>query len=328
MNIIEELKRTLEHDHYQIVVNTTHSRVTFMLGGFVLGVIGPTRVGKSRAVREALRKLYPPSVGKFPPYIEIDASTTDSGFISTRYLTLTMLAAVEHAFYVGEEHGVRLNNTETVARIRLVKAIKHRGIELIFIDEAHHLLRTKSTRSALAALDWLKCLGNETGVKIVLAGSYELLSACFTSAHLNGRLSLIEFPRYKPIEADMQKFHRLLASLDPILPWAKGQSLLQNWQLMYDGTLGCYGLLESWILTALSEMTSAGSKRLSREHFTQTRFQQQLEPIADEIALGEGLLSPVVATRPTSAVKGGAGRRKAKPGRRNPKRDSVLQACT
>lgn len=327
MDIIEELKRTLEHDHYQSVVNTTYSRVTFMLGGSVLAVVGPTRVGKSRAVREALRKLYPPSAGKFPPFIEIDASTTDSGFISTRYLTLTMLAKAEHAFYVGEEHGLRLNNTETVARIRLVKAIKHRGIELIFIDESHHLLRTKSTRSALAALDWLKCLGNETGVKIVLAGSYELLSACFTSAHLNGRLSLIEFPRYRPIEADMENFHRLLASLDPILPWASDQSLLRNWQLMYDGTLGCYGLLESWILTALSEMTSAGSKRLTREHFIRTRFQQQLEPIADEIALGEGVLSPIAAIRHRSPVKSSPGKRKTKPGRRNPKRDPVLQAA-
>lgn len=207
MNIIDELKMTLEHDHYQKVIAACHSRVTFMLGGSVLAVVGPTRVGKSRAVREALRKLYPPSAGRFPPFIEIDASTTDSGFISTRYLTLTMLAKVEHPFYVGDEHGLRLNNTETIARIRLVKALKHRDVELIFIDEAHHLLRTKSTRSALAALDWLKCLGNETGVKIVLAGSYELLSTCFTSAHLNGRLSFIEFPRYRPIESDMQNFH-------------------------------------------------------------------------------------------------------------------------
>lgn len=327
MNIIEELKRTLEHDHYQIVVNTTHSRMTFMLGGFVLGVVGPTRVGKSRAVREALRKLYPPSAVNFRPYIEVDASTTDSGFISTRYLTLTMLAAIEHPFYVGEEHGLRLNNTETVARIRLVKAIKHRGIELIFIDEAHHLLRTKSTRTALAALDWLKCLGNETGVKIVLAGSYELLLACFTSAHLNGRLSLIEFPRYKPVEADMKKFHRLLASLDPILPWASGQSLLHNWQLMYDGTLGCYGLLESWILTALSEMTGSGSKRLTREHFIRTRFQQQLEPIANEISRGESVLSPVAAIRNRSTVKSSPKKRKSKPGRRKPERDPVLPSA-
>lgn len=325
MNIIDELKMTVEHDHYQKVIKACHSRVTFMLGGSVLAIIGPTRVGKSRAVREALRELYPASAGRLPPFIEIDASTTDSGFISTRYLTLTMLAKVEHPFYAGEEHGLRLNNTETVARIRLVKAIRHRGIELIFIDEAHHLLRTKSTRSALAALDWLKCLGNETGVKIVLAGSYELLSACFTSAHLNGRLSLIEFPRYKPIEADMENFHRLLASMDPILPWARGQSLLQNWQLIHDGTLGCYGLLESWILTSLAEMKSAGSSRLSREHFVRTRFQQQLDPIAAEIDQGERALSPLATVRNRSTKSSSQARKGPKPGRRKPKRDPVLE---
>lgn len=324
MNRITELKKTLEHPHYQRAVAECHSRMTFMPEGSELALVGPTRVGKSRAVREALRLLYPTAKGETSTYIEIDASTTDSGFISTRYLTLTMLTKLEHPFYVGDEHGLRISSTETVARIRLIKALKHRGTKLILIDEAHHLLRTKSTRSNLAALDSLKCLGNETGVKIVLAGSYELLSACFTSAHLNGRLSLIEFPRYGSNERDMANFHRLLASLDPILPWARGQSLLQNWKLMHDGTLGCYGLLESWILTALAEMKSSGAKRLSREHFTRTRFQQQLEPIADEIAIGERALSPISIDRSRNQERESSKKQKNRPGRRNPKRDPVL----
>lgn len=96
---------------------------------------------------------------------------------------------------------------------------------------------------------------------------------------------------------------------------------------MYDGTLGCYGLLESWILTALADMTSSGSRRLSRENFSRTRFQQQIEPIADEIANGEGLLSPMTATRHPSTVKNSSRKITTKPGQRKPKRDPVLHAC-
>lgn len=324
MNIVNELKRTIEHPHYQRAVKDCHARMTFMPEGSVLGLVGPTRVGKSRAIREALQMVYPrPSSKKQFSYFEIDASTTDMGFISTRYLTLTMLSRLEHPFYTGDEHGLRINNTETVARIRLIRALEHRETKMILIDEAHHLLRTKSTRSSLAALDSLKCLGNETGVKIVLTGSYELLSACFSSAHLNGRLSVVEFPRYRPDARDMVYFDRLLGSLDPILPWAAGESLMKHRRLMHEGTLGCYGLLESWILSALSAMTSAGTKRLTREHFVSTRFRQQLEPIADEIALGEGMLKTIVEPRTAPSSEGNPPARRRKPGRRTPHRDPV-----
>jgi hypothetical protein len=168
----------------------------------------------------------------------------------------------------------------------------------------------------------LKCLGNETGVAILLAGGYELLSTCFESAHLNGRLSILEFPRYRPIESEVREFDRILLTYDQLLPWARGQSLLGMRDLIYEGSLGCCGLLSGWILTALARRQARRDQALKREHFEVTRFRQQIEPIMAEIALGEGLLTPIKrgARRSTSPPSPA---RRAPPGCRKPIRDPV-----
>ena len=90
MRIFDELKKTLEHPNYQKAVSECNARATFMMDGNLLIVVGPTRVGKSRAVREALRMMYKPTPGNEFQWLDIDAATTDGGFISTRYLTLRL----------------------------------------------------------------------------------------------------------------------------------------------------------------------------------------------------------------------------------------------
>ena len=312
------------HAHYEQAVRSAVSRMTFMPPGSVVAMVGPTRVGKSEAVREAALQAYPSRSDTNIPYVVVDCSRTDAGFTSTRYLTLDLLHKLEHPFYTEDAHRIRFSQTETTARLQLRRAIHHRQTRLIIIDEAHHLLRVKNRAGREAALESLKCLGNETGTLIFLVGGYELLSSCFCSAHLNGRLSLIEFPRYGGSEAQMREFCRILTSFDQLLPWAKGHSLMAMKDLVYAGSLGCCGLIASWVLIALADMWSAGGSKLKKEHFTKARYEKQLDEIAQEIRFGEGILQhisdrhPVVPPDPKPRCKG-----PCRPGRRKPNRDQV-----
>lgn len=314
----------LPHLHYERAVRAAVSRMAFMASGSVIAMVGPTRVGKSRAVREAAEQAFPGRDESTIPYVVVDCSRTDAGFTSTRYLTLDLLGKLQHPFYVDDTYRVRISQTETNARLQLRRAIHHRKTQLIVFDEAHHLLRVKNRAGREAVLESLKCLGNETGAIIFLVGGYELLSSCFCSAHLNGRLSLIEFPRYDATQPQLQEYCRILASFDQFLPWAKGHSMLAMKEFIYAGTLGCCGLVAKWVLDALAEMWIAGGSRLRKEHFCKAHYQNSLEEIAQDIKFGEGVLRPI--TEPPHSEAPGPKprpRRGRRPGRRKPHRDPV-----
>ncbi|WP_338334324.1 AAA family ATPase [Xanthomonas euvesicatoria] len=322
----------VRHLHFDQTIRTAVAQMTFAVPGSVLALVGPTRVGKSTAIRAAARQVYPCTKDGIIPYVVVDCSRTDGGFMSMRYLTLDLLTQLEHPFYGASSGKTRVSQTETNARLQLRRAIQHRKTRLIIVDEAHHLLRIKNRDGREAALESLKCLGNETGAVIVLVGGYELLKGCFCSAHFNGRLTLIEFPRYVDSDSEMGQFESILATFDRLLPWAKGHSLLSMGDLVYQGTLGSCGLLSSWTLAALAKMSASGATRLRKEHFFKVRYLQQIDAIADEISYGESVLRPIEGVRPkevpsdtapktTCPVKGRSLR--ARPGRRKPGRDTI-----
>jgi hypothetical protein len=313
------------HPHFERAVRDAVGRLTFMPPGSVVAMVGPTRVGKSKAIREALTQTYPTSPTGHKPTVVVDCGRTDGGFVSTRYLTLQILTTLEHPFYTELGHRIRFSQTETNARLQLLRTIEHRATQVIVIDEAHHLLRVKNRAGREAALESLKCLGNETGAVIFLVGGYELLSSCFCSAHFNGRLSLIEFPRYGGDETQMRHFCRILASYDELLPWAKGHSLLSMREFIYAGSLGSCGLVANWILIAASEMWATGASKLRKEHFAKARYRLQVDEIEREITYGESVLHPITASKPKPPVDKAPPSSKpgCKPGRRKPKRDPV-----
>ncbi len=319
------------HPRYVDAVRAAVGLITFSGSGSVIAMVGPPRAGKSTAGRAAAKEVYPRAAEDTVPYVIADCSRTDVGHISMRYLTLDLLGKLGHPFYGDGQHSLRINLTETNARLQLRRAIEHRQTKLIIIDEAHHLLRVKSRSGREAALESLKCLGNETGALILLIGGYELLKECFCSAHLNGRLSILHLARYGTNAADIQCFDRILASYDMLLPWAKGHSLLDMREFVYAGSLGSCGLVGNWTLLALARMSATGASRLRMDHFKQARYEQQLEEICADIEFGEAALRPIegllaLTERPLvdRAEKGGGSRlQKRRPGKRLPKRDRV-----
>lgn len=184
----------------------------------------------------------------------------------------------------------RHRESETHLRLQLERCIEYRKTKFLIIDEAHHLLRIKGQRHAGEVLDTFKCLGNSTRVVTILIGGYELLKVCFASAHLNGRLTVINFPPYTTDKDSLVEFDRILLTLDGMLPFVSSQSLLRFRDFIYAGSLGCLGLLVGWSISALAEMQARDDNGLRIRHFEATRSAEQIHPISEEIALGKHLL--------------------------------------
>lgn len=294
-SIVSKIRHTfVDHPIYDLTYRRLYNQSTMAQPGSVITGVGPTRVGKTRLSLHLQSVLVDSELqgnSQDIPIIRVDAATTDQGFISTRYLMLQMLLALEHPFHVYERSAIRLNDTEATLRRRLVAALIARKTKYIIFDEAHHLLRTKSNRVAESVLDSMKCLGNETGCVIIFIGGYDLLGHQFLSAHLNGRMTVIEFPNYELTHEGLQGFDRLLVTLDEWLPWRKGSSLYQLRDRIYEGTLGCYGQLIHWTVSALAEMSALGESRLRLTHYTCTRRLGQIRIIKDDIERGKQLVA-------------------------------------
>lgn len=328
-----EILHTLDipHPHYERVERQLYTQLSMGAPGSVILLVGPTRVGKSRLIRRVADQLITGIIeNDDKPIAAIEAATTVDGRFSMRHLTLRALEELAHPLV--DVHGLtlRMRESETQLRIKLEKAIRFRKTRFLIVDEAHHMLRTNRARVAADALDSLKCLANTTGLVLLLAGGYELFSAGLTSAHLNGRMRVIEFGRYRNEGQDQRDFLGIMNGLDAYLPWRSGQSLLAHVEFMQLGTLGCLGLLLQWINAALCEMAACGERRLDIAHFGETRFEEQIRTIAQEIEAGEFAMKKLRVTKRVAtaghvvaATSSKSARRR--PFTRKPKRDKVGQ---
>lgn len=334
--LIESMRKTIvPHPYYELAFKRLYNQCVVAQPGSVITVVGPTRVGKttlSLRLQDTLVDQAIQNDSQYKPIIRVEAATTDQGFISTRYLTLQLLLALEHPFHVDSGYSIRMRDPESEYRRQLVSALKARQTKYIIFDEAHHMLRTKSNRLIESVLDSMKCLGNETGCVVIFIGGYDLLRYQFLSAHLNGRLTVIEFPNYGIDPEGLQGFDRLLVTVDAWLPWAARDSLYLHRDQIYEGSLGCYGQLVHWSINALAEMCALGDKVLKVLHFKTTRHTAQIRVIKADIERGKQMLSSLADEGAWDEDAGDGHARlntkeqiksKNRPFHRKPKRDPV-----
>src|SRR5271165_6307421 len=109
-----------------------------------------------------------------------------------------------------------------------------------------------SGRRLIDQLDVIKSLANCTRTIHVLLGTYELLAL----RHLNGQLGRrtidINFRRYSADNpADVHVFKNTVLTFQKHLPLPAESDLLQMWELLFERSVGCVGILKEWLQRAL-----------------------------------------------------------------------------
>jgi hypothetical protein len=111
---------------------------------------------------------------------------------------------------------------------RAVRLLGRCGVELIVLDEFHHLFDFDKARVMTKAAQWLKVLIVNTGIPVVVAGMPEaahVLSAEHTERRFKERLVLRCFA-WRTLEG-RREFCGMLKKLDDTLPLAEGSGLAQ-----------------------------------------------------------------------------------------------------
>jgi len=338
----------IHHDAFEQAVLDISTRLLILTAGEVLVLLGPSRVGKSRAARQALIQ----TVGSFNSEKEksvvwIDNENSQAnGEFSTRAFMLYACERINHPIYgrsefeddslVMRRYALVARTPERVLRDALEKGLIGLKTKYLVIDEAHHVAYVKGGNVVAARIfDSWKCLAQKAKVILILIGSYALSGIMTLAPHLIGRQGRpLEFSRYKETNAaDIQAFRDVLKTYSEMLPWLdQGGSLLSWDQYLFEGSLGCVGHLSLWLREAVAWMVGHGHSSFTKEALEKTAvIGLHLAALAKEIQSGEmsmGLLtdpsknkSDLTASHPNQSQKnkpGGDRSAGEKKGRRTP----------
>lgn len=317
-------------------------------------VTGPTGVGKTTLCRRIVKHFQnlnsPPEPGKIAVAL-IEATAPPSGSYDWKEHFVRALEAMgeplvdRKAFFGGlleqqQRRSYRLprKNPSTMdLRTALESCLVNRNPHVFVIDEAQHLKKVASGKRLIDQMDTIKSIANRSGVKHLLAGTYDLLDLSDLSGQLNRRSVEIHLPRYRyEIEEERESFRTVLANLESNLPLSDQRSLEPHLEYIYQMSAGCVGILKDWMTQALALALSNKSTEVSIAHLESTAISdRQLDRIVREIREGEqafdgnrrdsiraNLGIGPIAIPETSPSKPAAGFKRI-PGKRKPKRDPV-----
>ena len=271
---------------------------------------GPTGVGKTtlrlrleqQLIAEALPSLEKDTARV--PVLAVEAIAPESGQFNWKDYYARALVALNEPLL---DHKVMVNAAINPDAVRptirrsasapalrwvLEQCLRQRHVGVCLIDEAQHLKRLASGRRLLDQMDTLKSLAATTGTTHVLIGTYELLGLTNLSAQLSRRTVEIHFGRYRAtVDKDRLAFKSVLLTFQRQLPVSEEPDLVGLWERLYEGSLGCVGVLKSWLNRALADAIAHEATTITRRHLDRQALPTRtLLNLAREITEGEAVL--------------------------------------
>lgn len=251
----------IPHRNWQRALAEAFAVLACASPGEVVCITGPSRAGKSLLIRRLVQMLFGDNrfdeTGVLQAVIVEAVNAGPHGGFSTKAFTQRLLEAVKHPLFSMKGHDLddllamqkMDRSTEATLRVALEYALMARGTKYLFIDEAQHVrYASRDAQAAFAVMDSWKCLAQTTGIVLVLVGAYPVLDIIKNSPHLLGRNHQIHFPRYHATREDILAFAQLLQKYTELMNLHDSlNSLTDLAELLYEGTLGCIGLLKAWL---------------------------------------------------------------------------------
>lgn len=238
-----------------------------------------------------------------PVVTVLATNCSTDGIFSTKAFTLKALDAIDHPFFRTKGKGSDSDKNNLMKESRIPEGVFRKALEnglvsrktiYLFIDEAQHVLYARTgMKGATQILDSWKALAQYTGVVLVLVGTYPLHDALGGAPHLLGRKHQVHLPRYHATEDDLICFAQLVNTYSKIINNCGSECfLMDHFELLYNGSVGCIGLLEKWLRGALALVVADGGDKLTVQHLIKRRTPQiEIDQILGEIRRGECILA-------------------------------------
>jgi len=273
--------RLQEVDQAMSLIVEEHGDATHAL------LCGPGGVGKSTVLKvvtehftreEPDRAVVPivilePIPSDTGPYLRLDYYRQILTALKGHVLVKEILVNVAHLMAAPKATYVRQNGSDWLdMREAAEQALIRSQVKAVFADEGHRLMQGGRRYTTDEQLEWLKSLTNRTNVLHVLAGPYELFAFRNTSGQLARRGRDIHFPRYHVEDKEERKefvaaVHYLLERV-PLT--CDLNALLSRWRWFAEGSVGCVGVLKTWLVDAVAATLIQGGTSLTEDMLTRT----------------------------------------------------------
>ena len=299
-----DLEIKVKHRQWVNAFKNAFAVLSMASPGHVVCIVGPSRVGKTKIVREL--KAHLDNGNNYAetgllPVVSVEAvNAGPNGTFSTKAFTQRLLEAVRHPmlsmegsdeFSVMAGHRVE-RTTESTLRLALERAFMRRGCRYLFIDEAQHArYASKQSQAPHAVMDSWKCLAQTSGLVLVLVGAYPILEVLRNSPHMLGRKTQIHLSRYGDSKEDVVEFARIISAFERAMgSYVETNFLVKHASFLHERTCGCIGLLKGCLKQALT-IAQAHSQVIDISLLeASTMSDSDLLEISREIAEGERLL--------------------------------------
>lgn len=264
-------------------------------------VYGPTGVGKTTLLNSIYNKIIADTLDDmhedpgYVPVVRTEAVAPASGIFNMKDWYIRTLDALNEPL-IDRKTGYspqdiknytrgRRVGTEIEYRFACEKCLLYRLVSVLLIDEAQHMFKTGGSNRLEVQMDTLKSLATMSKTVFVLFGTNELIHTRGLNTQLGRRTIRVHFPTYaRGITSDHRSFAFVLRKLRDHTPVEEPPPFRELFDYLFEGSLGCVGLLISWIVRALRLALEDGGKQLTRRHLDQTRMSYfELAEIAKDI---------------------------------------------
>lgn len=273
-------------------------------GASLIFVYGPTGVGKTTlrlgVQKKLIEEAMAPDVEKDPgriPVAGMEVISPGSGYFNWKDYYARALEALSEPLIArkiepyrpepgrdGYKPGIQYG-TEQALRKALEECLRHRRPLAFFNDEAQHFKKMSSGRRLLDQMDAIKSLSSLGATVQVLMGTYELVDLTNLSAQLSRRSRKIHFSRYHTSnDEDRAAFKSIVLTFQHYLPLVDTPDLVKDWAYLYEGCLGCVGVLKDWLNRALGEALQE-----EREILTHAHLEKCAEPTREWVSMAQEL---------------------------------------
>lgn len=303
------------HPSLDNAVNKTIAFLNSPISERLIFVCGPSGVGKKEFINNITDRVMNEFASScldnpgYIPIVNVEATAPEQGSFNFTNLWKQALANLDEPLIDSKvtytiENRLNLNGqyvpyskmSKADYQEVLVNALNFRGVKVMVINEAHHMLRVATSKKANWSVDLFKTLSNRSQTRIILVGTYELCAYLedldyTVTDQINQRTKIVDFPRYNNNSADeVNAFAKAAKKMLLHMPFEQtSESLVDSdWEFLYNYSLGCIGTLKNWFMDAYSFALDSNSNTLTLKHLKETKLPwKRLSLMLDSITDGE-----------------------------------------
>lgn len=240
----------IPHRNLEAVVAEVRPRMTAGVGLSITMVVGGPGIGKSSLGRMQLRQLlsnYKVQIQENPsiiPAVMVEVDSADKGHEINFALLYARLSAALLAPSALDGFGIPRTLNESIDLIKISRlmfeaAVTARELRHLILDEAIHFAH--SSTDPLHYGNLLKSLSNRSGFNLLLLGAYGCEELILASGQLARRLSVVQYMRYKPCDADFLEYCTFIKSVAAAMPYRFEVDVESSLQYLFEGNFGLPG---------------------------------------------------------------------------------------